>query len=200
MNEKEIIKIVYVDDKIDLIISEYLDKLEESKYVFKYFETKFDSNRSNYKDLLNDDIVSKADVVIIDSKLFENGSVTQKFSGEEFKAMYNTIYPYSNVIVISKNDELEKYGTIKKYSKTKHNDSNDYYDTALKPLILENAEKIIQSRQILKALKKNISNYENDLIVDKIQNMMTGASSYRELTDEKIDELIRLIESELIKK
>lgn len=138
--------------------------------------------------------------MIIDSKLFENGSVTQKFSGEEFKAMYNTIYPYSNVIVISKNDELEKYGTIKKYSKTKHNDSNDYYDTVLKPLILENAEKIIQSRQILKALKKNISNYKNDLIVDKIQNMMTGASSYRELTDEKIDELIRLIESELIKK
>lgn len=191
------INITYIDDKIDLYISRYLDELnfDNAEIIAKNVE--FDSNSENYITLLEEKDVQLADIIIIDSKLFENSSVDQKFSGEEFKMIYTTAHPYSKVIVISQNDGLEKYGTIKKFDSATNVNPSMFYDNNLKKILQKHINEIFQKRNILKMLQRNSEAFKGSLIVEKINELMNGTSSYKDLTDEKIDTLIELIETNL---
>ncbi len=192
------IRIVYIDDKVDNYLSRYLGKLNIEDIEIESKEVLFNSNSENYISLLENENIKFADIVIIDSKLFENQNVDEKFSGEEFKMIYTTAHPYSKVIVISQNDGLEKYGTIKKYDPTiKTIEPEDFYNSNLRKMIEENCEEIFHKRNILRVLKKNSDAYKGSLIVEKINELMLGTSSYKDLTDEKIDSLIELIEQSI---
>lgn len=191
------IHITYVDDKIDNLLSRYLNELYFEGIEIISKEVEFNSNKENYITLLEERNVQFADIIVIDSKLFENNNVNQKFSGEEFKMIYTTAHPYSKVIVISQNDGLEQYGTIKKFDSTTKNNYKQFYDSHLKNIIKENIDEIFQKRNILKMLKNNSEAYKGSLIVEKINELMSGTSSYKDLTDEKIDSLIKLIENNI---
>lgn len=195
---KNTIRIVYIDDKIDNYLSRYLSELRFQGAEVYSREVTFNSLSENYITLLEKESVKLADIVIVDSKLFENQSVDQKFSGEEFKMIYTTANPYSKVIVISQNDGLEKFGTIKKFNPTLgKSNPQEFYDTSLKKIIEENISEIFHRRNILKILKDNSEAYKGSLIVEKINELMEGTSSYKDLTDEKIDALIELIEKNI---
>ncbi|EPA0803100.1 hypothetical protein ACQZUA_000645 [Enterococcus hirae] len=192
------ITVTYIDDKYDNDLSRYLNNLNFSDMEIITKEVIFNSREENYITLLDNENVKFADIIIIDSKLFEHNNVGEKFSGEEFKMIYTTAHPYSKVIVISQNDDLEKYGTIKKYDSTVQGvTSREFYNENLRTLIHKNGKEIFQKRNILKMLQKNSAAYKDSLIVEKVNELMNGASSYKDLTDEKIDTLIELIENNL---
>ena len=90
---KEKINIVYVDDNHDTILGKYLDKeYSNCDYVTIYEEVTFDTS-AGYESLLQDTRVIHANIVIIDSRLFENSTVSgSKFTGEEFKLILKKFY------------------------------------------------------------------------------------------------------------
>ena len=84
MKIKEIINLVYIDDDRDEAISSYLeDSYRNDKYEVRYQEVEFEVNKG-YEGLLDSPEVASANVILIDSRLFENDSVKckGKFSGE----------------------------------------------------------------------------------------------------------------------
>lgn len=62
----------------------------------------------------------------------------------------------------------------------------------------EAIKEIVEMRRIGKELELNKGAYEGSLIVEKTQNLLNKITSYRELTDEKIDELIDIIKQEVL--
>ena len=81
----EKIKISYIDDLIDTNLSKYLDNYSLEGYEIESMEIKFKTDKG-YESLLNNSNIRISNIVLIDSKLFENNNANQgKFTGEEFK-------------------------------------------------------------------------------------------------------------------
>lgn len=87
------IGITYIDDNMDLELQKYFDKEyhnQDYNIIFKC--KKFDPN-IGYEELINDEKVRNANIIIIDSKLFENNNVNSgKFTGEEFKLILKKFF------------------------------------------------------------------------------------------------------------
>ena len=91
------IKIVYIDDTPDIFLSGYLDNINSCSdygdYTFESVEIRFNPE-NDYSSLLHDQQVQTANIIIIDSRLFENRTAKGgKFSGEEFKFVLQKFYP-----------------------------------------------------------------------------------------------------------
>ena len=97
--------ITYIDDRHDEILSKYLDKeYKNSNYEIIYEELLFKQSEG-YESLINNPKVVQSNIIIIDSRLFENAKVGEaKFTGEEFKIILRKYYPFIEVIVITQND------------------------------------------------------------------------------------------------
>lgn len=185
----EEIRITYVDDNMDLVLQRYLDtEYHNQDYDIILKCKKFDSN-FGYEELINDEKVKNANIIIIDSKLFENNNANNgKFTGEEFKLILKKFFPFIEVIIITQNQidgEIEK---VQKFNSKEQNCSKKHYDEHLLPLIDKAIKKIIETRKIFQIMKKNI-NWEKSL-VEKIINSLNGLNEYDELSKTDIDELI----------
>lgn len=110
------IKLTYIDDKLDSLLVEYLYTLSQEEQIFEYDEYLFDSSKDSYKSLLENNDTASSDIIIVDSKLFENESAKSKFTGQELKIIFATANPFIQVIVITQNNNLAKYGVIKKFA------------------------------------------------------------------------------------
>lgn len=89
MSIKGKINLVYIDDDRDEAISAYLEEdYQNDTYDVEYQEIQFEGDKG-YESLLDSPEVTKANVILIDSRLFENDSIKckGKFSGEEFRMM-----------------------------------------------------------------------------------------------------------------
>ena len=198
------IKIIYVDDKLDPLLVDYLYDFRKDGIIIVYDEIKFDSSSRDYESLLTDSRVLESDIIVIDSKLFENeyAESGSKFTGQEFKLVLRILNPFIKVIVITQNRDLVDYGVLNKFATSKGNASqdnaNDFYNRYLQPTIEEAIKEILEMRRIGKELELNKGAYEGSLIVEKTQNLLNKITSYRELTDEKIDELIDIIKQEVL--
>ena len=108
--------ILYIDDNPEPSLGKYLDReYKNSEYETKYSELKFDPE-NGYESLIRDPKVQSANIIFIDSKLFENRTARNgKFSGEEFKIILRKYYPFIEVVVITQNEPDLKVGTISKY-------------------------------------------------------------------------------------
>ena len=183
------IGITYIDDNMDLELQKYFDKEyhnQDYNIIFKC--KKFDPN-IGYEELINDEKVRNANIIIIDSKLFENNNVNSgKFTGEEFKLILKKVFPFIEVIIITQNEidgEIEK---VPKFNSKEQNCSKKHYDEHLLPLINKSIKKIIETRKIFEIMEKN-ENLEKPL-VEKIINSLNGLDEYDELSKTDIDELI----------
>ena len=108
--------LLYIDDDIDSQLSEYLDKdlknALQSDIVLNISEHEF-KPAEGYKSLLENPQVATANIILIDSRLFENNSATDgKFSGEEFKIILKKQFPFIEVVVITQNGEDDSVKTI----------------------------------------------------------------------------------------
>ena len=92
----EKIKLIYVDDKIDLYVSRYL--LNNSDILNYDYEEITYRNEFTYENFLEKENFQKSDIIILDSMLFENNnSKNNKITGEELG------------VIIKKFSNLKKY-------------------------------------------------------------------------------------------
>ncbi len=195
MNVKEKIKIVYIDDDRDEAISEYLEEdYQNEHYDVEYSEVEFEGEKG-YESLLDSSEVASANVILIDSKLFENDSIKNrgKFSGEEFRMILRKVFPFIEVLVISQNGENKDYDIIPEYRSGGAQNPKDYYDGVLKDKIEESINRIITFRNISKKLENN-SGIEK-FLVEKAVNSLNGINVYEDLSKKDIDDLIAVFQS-----
>ena len=189
----QLINMLYVDDKIDLFVSKYLNEYSNDKASYEYLELKFESNYS-YENLLNSEEIQKSDILFLDSMLFENSTVLEnKISGEELGLIIKKIFPFKEIIVITQYQEKMEYSTLKKYNSSTYNcDPNLFFNENWDSVIEEATENIILNRNIL----KNISSkkYVEKFLFEKMENSINGVLDYDNLTKDDIDNLINAFE------
>lgn len=183
------INIVYVDDDLDANISKFLALDYQHKNFLKdYNEVSFNS-LEGYDSLINNTLIKEANIILIDSKLFENDSASSgKFSGEEFKMILKKMFPFIEVLVITQNDLEEDYGTIQKYRSGLKETPEQYYGMKLKKALDEAIQNINIYRNIANKLKDNEG--IDKVLIEKILSSLEGIPQYDELTTKDIDEII----------
>lgn len=189
----ETIKILYIDDNSDPYITQYL--YEEYGYKglnIEYLERPFESE-DTYESLLSDENVHSADIIIIDSILFENANLSnKKLTGEEFEILLRKVFPFKEVIVVTQNDVDEEYRVIKKYDTFSRNPSNDFFAKEWKPVLDNAVERIKLCRKLLKRIEEK--SYVEKYFFEEIQQSLQGESVYDKLTVEDVDRLIDAFE------
>lgn len=188
------IKILYVDDNVDSHISEYLcEQYEHEDTEINYSEHTF-INTDSYETLLMDSELQTADILIIDSVLFENANFSsEKLTGEEFEVILKKVFPFKEVIVVSQNDIDENTTIIKKYDTSSKEESKIFFDTEWKPALDQAIGKVKLYGKILKRIEEK--NYLEKNFLEGIQQSLIGAIGYEKLTVADIDRLISAFES-----
>ena len=135
--DNTIINIVYIDDGPEAALSRYLNNFQKDGYSFTHKDIKF-SPEEGYESLLANPVVRTANIILIDSKLFENRMVvTSKLSGEEFKMILKKELPFIEVFVITQNETEEGLEKISKYNHFQMKDitPQEYYARIIPPVI-----------------------------------------------------------------
>lgn len=184
----DIISIVYIDDRHDEMLSRYLgEEYTNQDFHIEHEDVLFNPNEG-YESLINNPTVMHANIIIIDSRLFENSTAHSKFTGEEFKLILKKYCPFIEVIVISQNDSDSTVGTIAKYDPHSGISSNDFYQKELPPCIDSAIKNIVVFRELAERFGKN-EGWE-PILKEKIINSVQGINTYDELTKKDIDSLI----------
>lgn len=181
--------LLYIDDGPDPSLEKFLDReYHNADYDIEYSEITFDPIKG-YESLIQDSKVKSANIIFIDSRLFENRTVgNSKFSGEEFKIILRKYYPFIEVIVITQNDADPNVGTIAKYDPKCGKAAADYYAETLPYHIEKAIQNILIYRRLAEKLESN-QKWEITL-KEKIINSLQGIGAYDELTKTDIDQLI----------
>lgn len=184
----ETIKLVYIDDTPDIDLSRYLDCYSSKDYQFESKEIEFDPTQ-DYNSLLSNPEVQTANIIVIDSRLFENKTVKGgKFTGEEFKLVLQKFFPFIEVIVITQNESNPELHMVSKYVKNSEQAGVDYYAEVMPRYIQASVEKIKQYRILADKINHNDS-WES-LLKEKVLGTLNGTQAYDALTKEDIDTLI----------
>ena len=140
--------------------------------------------------MLDSPEVASANVILIDSRLFENDSVKckGKFSGEEFRMILRKVFPFIEVLVISQNGENNDFDIIPKYRSGSSETSKEYYERVLKSKIDESIKRVITFRNISKKLESNKG--IEKFLIEKTVDSLNGINDYEDLSKEDIDKLI----------
>ncbi len=191
----EKIRLVYIDNDPEEAISAYLEQeYRNDNYEIEYQELSFNC-QEGYEGLLQSPIVTSANVILIDSFLFDNDLRSEgKFSGEEFRIILRKIYPFIEVLVITQNGENKEYGIIPKYRGQMGRNASDYYRETLKAAIDESIERITIFRNISQKLQNNAG--IDKLLVDRVEQSLNGVTeNYDALKKADIDNLIKIFQS-----
>lgn len=184
------LKILYIDDNPEPALAKYLDKYQSHTCNFEYSDIKFNPDEG-YESLINNPDVKTANIIFIDSRLFENrNATTGKFTGEEFKIILKKYFPFIEVIVITQNEIDKDYETVSKYDPKCGKLPEEYYDDKLPELLEQSVRNIFEVRKIASEMEKNTS-WEK-VMVEKIINSINGQGRFDELTKNDIDDVIRM--------
>lgn len=189
----ETINIVYVDDKIDPFVSAYLFSLSSDEYLYEEKEITF-SNGDSYESMLSIEEIRTADILFLDSMLFENNRVNgNKLSGEELGFIIKKIFPYKEILVITQYQEKSEFSSLKKYnSKTFGRSPDRFFKQYWEATILQASHNIVQNRKILEKLSSE--NYVEKMLLEKLEATMSGQVDYENLTKKDVDKLIESFE------
>ncbi|MBQ3500902.1 MAG: hypothetical protein IJA70_05730 [Oscillospiraceae bacterium] len=181
--------LVYIDDNPETALTRYLDEeFRSDNYEIICSEIIF-KPEDGYESLLSDQRVSSANIILIDSWLFENRTAANfKFTGEEFKLILKKLFPFIEVIVITQNGTDSEIRKIAKYDKSFAESASEYYASKL-PEIIDQAVADIQQYRLLADLVKKNDVWE-DVLKDKVIATLKGTNTYDKLTKDDIDSLI----------
>lgn len=181
--------LVYIDDNPETALSRYLDEeFKSDNYEIVYSEIIFNPE-DGYESLLSDQTVSSANIILIDSWLFENRTAANvKFTGEEFKLILKKLFPFIEVIVITQNGTDSEIRKIAKYDKSFGESASEYYAYKLPKIINQAVDDIQQYRLLANLVKKN--DIWEDVLKDKVIATLKGSNTYDKLTKDDIDSLI----------
>jgi len=197
------INICYIDDRLDPLLSQYLDgfcedynREEGSDYSLEFSEYKF-RNVDNYKTLMSNNKVNKANIIIIDSYLFENeNSNLSKFTGEQFKIILKQILPFIKTIVISQNPintnsvSISKYKSSGFYDTGSEGEYKKYYEENLAEVLKTNIISTIEEKEVINQISADSE--VDSILVDTIQTTISGIVDKALFEKEDLDELIKL--------
>ena len=186
---KYTIELLYIEDRPETSLSKYLDEeYSHEKYATQYADIWF-KPQDGYESLLTNPKVKSADVIFVDSRLFENRTAVQgKFTGEEFKFVLKKISPYKEVIVITQNGTDGEIDMIAKYDTNSEMSSMEYYSVQLKEKIDVAIANIEQYWLLYEKMNEN--NNWDTVLKDKVVATLTGNDAYDELTKSDIDTLV----------
>ena len=189
----ETIKVLYVDGNTDPYISQYVyGEYGYEGATIEYLQRPFEAE-DTYESLLNDKNVHSADIIIIDSLLFENANLSnEKLAGEEFEIILRKVFPFKEVIVVTQNDVDEEYRVIKKFDTSSGDSSKDFFEKEWKPVLDQAVERVKLCRKILKRIEEK--NYVEKYFFEEIQQSLQGESGYDKLTVADVDRLIAAFE------
>ena len=181
--------LVYIDDNPETALSRYLDEeFKSDNYEINCSEIIF-KPEEGYESLLSDQRVCSANIILIDSWLFENRTAANaKFTGEEFKLILKKLFPFIEVIVITQNGTDSNIRKIAKYDKSLAESASEYYASKL-PKIINQAVSDIQQYRLLADLVKKNDTWE-DVLKDEVIATLKGSNTYDKLTKDDIDSLI----------
>ncbi|MFS3915510.1 hypothetical protein ACL9ST_14760 [Bacillus australimaris] len=205
---KNKISVCYIDDRIDNMLSRYIDeyckeqnRLNIFKYDLTFSEYSFKSS-DNYKTLLSNSSVNKSNIIVIDSRLFENESSNlSKFTGEQFKIILRQILPFIKTIVISQNASSSDSLTVQKFQANGFDNSIEasqrYYSEKLAPIIDREIMATIEEFDVLSQLE--IDNEVDSVLVGTIQTTISGIHDTALFEKEDLDKLIELFNEVKVK-
>lgn len=192
------IKICYVDDNLDPFLVGYLDKYVCNSPDYKYVEYEVSPSLS-YNDLLTNERINESDILIIDSRLFEEVEYTENtLTGEELRFIIRKVFPYKEVLVISQNDTNE-YDIESKFKPSSpsadssfemyEKEANQFYTEKLLPKIIDSRKSIEATKNILDRIS-NKGYMSSSMLLEQIRDTIDGDNFYTELSKEDIDSLI----------
>ncbi len=187
----EFINILYIDDSFQPQLSHYLaSKYSNEELGFTYNELKFTAD-TTLVELLNNSMISNANIIILDSRLFQNDIVgEEKFNGEEVKTILQKYLPYIEILIITQNDGVDGYDFIKKFKSSRTQTNHfEYYDEYLKSKIEDAIKKIKAYRFVFSKIAT--SGRFEESIINKLKDSIDGILAYDELRKSDIYELIK---------
>lgn len=182
--------LVYIDDNPDTALSKYLDlEFSSENYRIDFTEIRYSPDDGGYESLLSDSRIQHANIILVDSWLFENRTATnKKITGEEFKFVLKKYFPFIEVIVITQNEIEEGIIHISKYDKSLGKSASEYY-AAILPKVIDKAVTNIAQYRLLAALVEKNDSWE-DIIKEKVLATLNGTSAYDDLTTSDVDKLV----------
>lgn len=184
----EEINFLYIDDTPEEGLEKYLESYTKDGFDISYDEIIFDQG-DGYESLINNPTVQCANIIFIDSKLFENRTASiGKFTGEEFKIILRKYYPFIEVIVVTQNESDEILNTVSKYDSRSAESAEEYYSRMLKTLIDYSVNNIRSYRKIGTLMEENKK--WGEVLKERISNSLNGTTAYDEFSKNDIDELI----------
>ena len=186
------IKLVYVDDRIDATLSRYLDEYC-SQYPspnLMYQEIHF-LKEDTYEDLLLNEGIRTTNILLIDSRLFEEADAgNEKFTGEEFRVILGKSFPYIEVVVISQNILDVSWSCVEKCKGNRnYKEAEAYYNGKLRATLEEKIKIIRETRKIIEKLESRES--IDRMLIEKIRHLANGSADYDELKVSDIDRIIQ---------
>ena len=185
----EKIKLIYVDDKIDLYVSRYL--LNNSDILNYDYEEITYRNEFTYENFLEKENFQKSDIIILDSMLFENNnSKNNKITGEELGVIIKKIFPFKEILIITQNQDKSEYCDLNKFnSKFYEKNYESFFENEWLPSLKKAINKFILYKKIMNNIK--IKDYMDTVLYEKINNSICGISIYDELKESDINNLIK---------
>ena len=179
--------ILYIDDSIDPVLDKYLGELAEEIEGASFSDMEFDPTEGIPK-LINEEKVRKANIIVIDSRLFENRNAEEKYSGEEVSVCLRRVFPFLEVIVVSQNALDERIDYVTKISGRTVEEAYMRYNEKLRSKIIDADNRVKQYQMLYEKINGN-SNWEASVKED-IKRMMDGDFEYNNLSKTDIDSLI----------
>jgi len=199
MEDSRNIIICYIDDDFDGALETYLSSFTDTQTNVTYDEHKFLPGNESYESLLRNDQISRSDIIIIDSKLFENQNAPVndvRLTGEKFKIAIKADFPYKKVFVISSKEIESDSVTISKFDSTRVvnplEEAQTYYSEKLDRVLVFAIREIREQREIIPELS-SIPDLDK-VKVEKISNMEKGIKELDELSKGDIDTLVSLFQ------
>lgn len=183
------ITILYIDNDIDSYTSQYLrESLDIGNIEKIYSEHEFTSEET-YESLIYYDEVKNADLIIIDSRLFENATVKEaKLTGEEFKLILKKVLPYKEVIVVTQNEPPKEYQVLPKYRSDKTSDRTQFFNEKWLPVIKNAIKSVLEYKNLVHKIENN-KNIDKHFLENIIMTL-EGSYEYDLLKSEDITKLI----------
>lgn len=197
---KVLIKIVYIDDRVDEGVSEYLSEIYTSQPYYDavtqriaikdYKEIPFKKD-ATYEKLLSNSDVREANIIIIDNYLFEERNASDKFTGKQFKLILQEVFPFIQTLVITQDQNLEGRNVVHKYDSLKSDiESKQYYKNELEKRLDDAISGVLEYRDESKKLAQDIK-ADGNLLFERIDNSLKGINAYEALTKQDIDTLVK---------
>ena len=195
--------VVYVDNNPEIMLARYLNDKAISDGTFSFASVIY-KPESGYKSLLENDLIKKADVLLLDNRLFEERDGYPRLEGVEIRVFFNLIFPYKKILIVTQYDDEDFNNLdyiVHKYSDAPGRDNSEssifeFYDFQLREKLCNSILDIKYTWSLIEKIKESdIFKTDKVLIEDMIDVANNTVPHYGRLTSEDINKFVEVIKS-----